>query len=135
MNRELHKLTNSLLLATAATLSWPSLAVEPVGVGESAGSDRYRLHNVDANMSEGEYRRAYRNNRGQIQNFIEDYSESSLTALGIPRKGVHLIGAAAGAAITQDATFYINKSKFLAIEVKDAAETDRAVLFGFKVDW
>ena len=135
MNHKINKLTNSFLLATAATLSWPTLAAEPVAVGESAGSDRYRLYNVDATMSEGEYRQAYRNNRGQIQNFIEDYSESSLTALGIPRKGVHLIGAAAGVAITQDATFYINKSKFLAIEVKDAAETDRAVLFGFKVDW
>ncbi len=137
MNRQLHKLANSLLLITAAMLSMPVLAVEPPGVGEPSGRERhrYQLLDVDATMGEHEYRQAYRNNRGRIQNFIEDYSESSLTALGIPRRGVHVIGAVAAAAVTQDATFYVNKSKFLAVGIKNAAEQDRAVFFGVKVDW
>jgi hypothetical protein len=133
---QLNKLTISALLMTATTLSMPATAAEPI-VGTPSGKerDRYQLSNVHADMTEKEYRQAYRNNRGQIQNFIEDYSESSLASLGLPRKGVHLIGAVAGAAITQDATFYVNKSKFMAVEIRDAAEDDRSIFFGLKVDW
>ena len=118
-------------------LSMPVLAFERPVVGDPSGKERsrYQLRDVDADMTEAEYRHTYRNNRGQIQNFIEDYSENSLTALGIPRKGIHFVGAVAGVAITQDATFYVNKSKFLAVEIKDAAEDDRSISFGFKVDW
>lgn len=136
MNNQRNKLTISALLIVATTLSMSASATEPV-VGTPSGKerDRYLLRNVHADMTETEYRRAYRNNRGQIQNFIEDYSESSLTSLGLPRKGVHLIGAVAGAAITQDATFYVNKSKLMAVEIRDAAEDDRSIFFGLKVDW
>lgn len=136
MNRQLHKLAIFSLLVTANLLSTPILAVEPAaGSPSSKERHRYQLHDVNADMSEREYRQAYRNNRGQIQNFIEDYSESNLAALGIPRKGVHLIGAVAGAAITQDATFYMNKSKLLAVQIKDAAEDKRSIYLGLKFDW
>ena len=137
MNRQLNKLASPLLIIAAVMLSMPVLAAEPPGVGEPSGGNRYRyqLHNVDADMSERAYRQAYRDNREQIQDFIADFSESNLTALGMPRKGVHFIGAVAGAAVTQDATFYLNKSKFMAVEIKDAAEDDRSIFFGFKVDW
>jgi len=137
VNRQLHKLANPVLVITAVILSMPVLAAEPPGVGEISGKERYRyqLLDVDADMSETAYRQAYRDNREQIQDFIADFSESNLTALGIPRKGVHFIGAVAGAAVTQDATFYLSKSKFMAVEIKDAAEDDRSIFFGFKVDW
>jgi len=137
VNRQLHKLAISSLLITATVLPVPVPAVDSPGVGNPSGKERhrYQLRSIDADMSETEYRQAYRNNRGQIQNFIEDYSESNLTALGIPRTGIHFIGAVAGAAITQNATLYVNKSKFLALEIKDAAEDDRSIFFGLKVDW
>ena len=135
MNPQPHKLAISALLITATLLSMPALGVGPAVIGDPPNNSRYQLRDVDAGMSERDYRQAYRNNRGQIQNFIKDYSESNLTALGIPLKGVRFIGAVAGAAITQDASFYVTKSKFLAVEIKDAAEDDRSVFFGFKVDW
>ena len=134
MYRQLYKLASPLLVITAVTLSMPVLAAGPPGVREEE-RNRFQLNAVDADMSETAYRQAYRDNREQIQDFIADFSESNLTALGIPRKGVHFMGAVAGAAITQDATFYVNKSKFMAVEIKDAAEDDRSIFFGFKVDW
>ena len=134
MNRQLYKLASPLLIMTAVTLSMPVVAADPSGVREEE-RNRFQLNAVDADMSETAYRQAYRDNREQIQDFIADFSESNLTALGIPRKGVHFMGAVAGAAITQDATFYVNKSKFMAVEIKDAAEDDHSIFFGFKVDW
>ena len=134
MYRQLYKFASPLLVITAVTLSMPVLAADPPGVREEE-RNRLQLNAVDADMSETAYRQAYRDNREQIQDFIADFSESNLTALGIPRKGVHFMGAVAGAAITQDATFYVNKSKFMAVEIKDAAEDDRSIFFGFKVDW
>ena len=123
------------LLLTTILLSTPAWAAEPLDAGEASAWQRYQLRNVNANMDEAEYRKASRKNQKQIRHFIQDYSESSLTSLGIPRSGVRLLGAVAGAAITQDATFYVNKSKFLALGIKDAAENDRSIFLGFKIDW
>ena len=124
-----------LLLLTAMLLSTPAWAAEPLDAGGETVWQRHQLRNVDASMGEAEYRQASRKNQKQIRRFIEDYSESSLTSLGIPRKGIQLFGAVAGVAVTQNATFYLNKSKFLAVEIKDAAADDRSVFLGFKIDW
>lgn len=124
-----------LLLLTTILLSTPAWATETLDVGETSGWKRYQLRNVNANMNEAEYRQASRKNQKQIQHFVKDYTESSLTSLGIPRGGVHFMGAVAGVAVTQNATLYLNKSKYLAVEFRDAAEDDRSVFLGFKVDW
>jgi hypothetical protein len=55
--------------------------------------------------------------------------------MGIPKTGIKLMGAAAGLAAGQDARLYLNKSKIMALELKDATENDRAVFFGIKMDW
>jgi hypothetical protein len=86
-------------------------------------------------MSADEYKQAYRSNQRHILKFVESYSESSLTALGIPKQGVAVLGAVAGAAVTQEATVYLNSSKSLAIDIKDAAQDDRAIFFAIKREW
>lgn len=121
----------TLLILNSTCLS----AANRLAVGEVDGADKYHWHQINTDMNEQEYRRSYKKNQKQIRNFVEDYSESTLMSLGIPKKGVHLMGAVAGAAITQDATFYLNSGKSLAIDIKDAGEDDRAVYFGVKLDW
>jgi len=86
-------------------------------------------------MSEGDYRNSYRHNQRIVRDFVKSYSESTLTSMGIPKTGVRLMGAAAGMAAGQDARLYLNKSKIMALELKDATANDRAVFFGIKMDW
>lgn len=110
-------------------------AQEPLVVGDPSEVEKHGWNDVDTSMDLEEYRAAYRYNQRQIADFIGDYSESTLMALGIPRKGVHMMGAVAGAAVGQEATLYLNDSKTFAIDIKDAAEDDRAVYIGVKLDW
>jgi hypothetical protein len=86
-------------------------------------------------MSAGDYRNSYRHNQRIVRDFFKSYSESTLTSIGISKTGVKFMGAAAGMAAGQDARLYLNKSKIMAIEVKDATENDRAVFFGINMDW
>ena len=96
---------------------------------------RHDWQTVNGDMSPGEYRNSYRHNRRIVRDFVESYSESALTSIGMPKSGIKLMGAAAGLAAGQDAKLYLNKSKLMAIELKDATEDDRAVFFGIKLDW
>jgi len=86
-------------------------------------------------MTAGDYRSSYRHNQRIVRDFVKSYSESTLTSIGIPETGVKLMGAAAGLAAGQDARLYLNKSKIMALELKDATESDRAVFIGIKLDW
>ena len=86
-------------------------------------------------MSQDDYRYSYRHNQRIVRNFVKSYSESTLTSIGVPKTGVKLMGAAAGLAAGQDAKLYLNKSKLMALELRDATESDRALFFGFSLDW
>ena len=97
--------------------------------------DRHEWQSVSGDMSEGEYRNSYRHNQRIVRKFVKSYSESTLASIGIPESGVKFMGAAAGLAAGQDARLYLNDSKIMALELKDATEDDRAVFFGIKIDW
>jgi Tfp pilus assembly protein PilP len=116
------------------------LAVSPfyasgVNASQPGDQDQFQLRSVDATMTADEYEQAYRTNQHRILKFVESYSETTLTALGIPKKGVEVLGAVAGAAVTQNGTVYLNSGKSLAIDIKDAAQDDRAIIFAFKRKW
>lgn len=104
---------------------------------ESTGHkpDRHAWQSVSDDMSEGDYRNSYRHNQRIVRDFVRSYSESTLTSIGVPKTGVKLMGAAAGLAAGRDARLYLNKSKIMALELRDATEDDRAVFFGIKMDW
>jgi hypothetical protein len=97
--------------------------------------DRHEWQSVSGDMSQDDYRYSYRHNQRIVRNFVKSYSESTLTSIGVPKTGVKLMGAAAGMAAGQDAKLYLNKSKLMALELRDATESDRALFFGFKLDW
>ena len=61
-------------------------------------------------------------------------SSAGASSAGLLSAGASTL-AAAGLAAGQDARLYLNKSKIMAIEVKDATENDRAVCFGINMDW
>jgi len=135
MIRSMHKLVVPLFLMAAIFLPASVHSAAPNAIGEPSNTQRYQLHDVNADMSTEKYRQTYRKNQGNLRRFVKDFSESGLVSLGIPRRGIQFLGAVAAAAVTQDATLYLNSSKFLALEVKDAADEDRAVYLGVKVRW
>jgi len=104
---------------------------------ESSGHkpNRHEWQIVSGDMSEGDYRNSYRHNQRIVRDFVKSYSHSALTSIGIPKTGVKLMGAAVGLVAGQDVKLYLNKSKIMALELRDATEDDRAVFFGIKMDW
>jgi hypothetical protein len=98
------------------------------------GVDRYHWRTVDANMSSDEYETAYRRNLRQVRNILKSYSKDALTSMGVPEAGINFMSAAVGLAV-HDARFHLNKSKTLALELKDVANDDRTLFLGVKVDW
>jgi hypothetical protein len=107
----------------------------PSAEGGSPDTARYQLQPVHSDMSDYEYRRVYRKNQKRVRKFITHYSEDALHSLGIPRRGIRVAGALAGAAITQDATLYLNDGKSLALDIRDAARNDRVVFLAYKHSW
>ena len=97
--------------------------------------ERREWQAVSGDMSTGEYRSAYRHNQRIVREFVKSYSESALMSIGIPKSWVQFTSAAAGLAAGQDARFYLNDSKIMVLELKDATEDERAVFFGIKIDW
>ena len=89
---------------------------------------------ADMNMSAREYEETYSKNRRFVSNNLRSYSIHTLGLVGIPEQGVNLMGAALGMVIN-GAKLNLNKSKTLALELKDVSDSDRALFFGVKLDW
>ena len=85
-------------------------------------------------VSMQEYEATYSRNLRFVGNNLESYSKHALGLIGIPEQGVNLMGAALGMAIN-GARLNLNKSKTLALELKDAGNSDRSLYFGIKLDW
>jgi len=126
--------TNRLSGLLCLLLSTPLYAAG--AAAERAAADpALKLQAVGADMTVDQYRQASHSNQQQIRHFVESYSENTLLSLGVPKTGINLIGAVAGAAVTQNATVYLNDQKSFAIDIKDAAQDDRAIYFGYKLSW
>lgn len=104
----------------------------PSTAGHAA--DRNQWRTVDAGMSSEEYQTAYRRNLRLVRNTLKSYSKDALTSIGIPEPGINLMSAAVGLAV-HDATFHLNKSKTLALELRDVADDDRTFFLGVKLNW
>jgi len=104
-------------------------------VGESNVDRPKHWQTFTTDMSDQQYRNAYRGNQHRIGKFLKTYSENTLLSMGVPKTGVKVIGVAAGLAANRNATLYLNKSRILALEFKDVANDDRAMFFGIKMDW
>ncbi|HFD80998.1 MAG TPA: hypothetical protein ENK05_11505 [Gammaproteobacteria bacterium] len=86
-------------------------------------------------MSPEQYRQTYRHNLKSARHLVESYSRKTLSSIGVPKAGIDLIGAAAAFAVTQDAGVHLGRSNLLSVGVRNAADNDRSVFLGIKVDW
>jgi hypothetical protein len=101
----------------------------------AAGADELRWRAFDPAMSDQDYERTYSENQRFLRKSVTAYSEETLMAIGVPKSGVKLVGAAAGLAAGADARFQLGEGNLFAVEFKDATEKDRAVFFGIKKEW
>ena len=106
--------------------------------GESAllnwGYKQQHFQRADMNMSPREYEATYSRNRSFVGNTLGSYSKHTLGLIGIPKQGVNVMGAALGMVIN-GARLNLNKSKTLALELKDVSDSDRTLYFGVNLDW
>ena len=125
----------TLVSALVLTASSAACAEDSALLTVGQAQDRQRWQLFDDGMSPTQYRDAYRHNQHLILDYVKTYSTDTLRSAGVPKAGINLMGAAAGLATGQDATFYLNKSRLFAVEVKDATDADRSLMFGIKLDW
>ena len=97
-------------------------------------AEQQNLHRVDMSMSLREYEDISSRNWRSLRNNLRSYSENALAIIGMPEQGINLMGAAMGLAFN-DSRLNLNKSKTLAIEIKDVRDSDRTLYLGVNLDW
>jgi hypothetical protein len=96
--------------------------------------ERQQWRTINTNMSPEEYETAYRRNLRVVRDTLKSYSKEAFASMGVPAAGVEFMGAALGLAV-RDARFDLNKSKTLALELKDVADEDRTLFLGIRMNW
>jgi hypothetical protein len=91
-------------------------------------------HSVDMTMSLHEYEGMYSRNQRVVLKNLRSYSENALESIGIPERGIHLMGVALGLAFS-DPKLSLNKSKTLTLKIKDAEDSNRRFYLGIDLDW
>lgn len=86
-----------------------------------------------------EYREIYRHNIRVLRSAVRSYSEGVAESIGLPEKARRLTGVAAGVATNlltnHDIKIRLNTQKTFALEVRDPAKNDRALLLNYKLKW
>jgi len=103
-------------------------------VGETS-VNKLHWQTYSNDLSDQEYRKISRHNQRRIRNFVKSYSKNTLLSIGVPETGIKVMGVAAALAANRNTTLYLNKNHFLALEFKDVTNDNRAMFFGFKMDW
>ena len=98
------------------------------------GAEQQHLHRVDMSMSPREYDDISSRNLRFLRKNLRSYSENVLAIIGMPEQGINLMGAALGLAFN-DSRLNLNKSKTLALEIKDVRDSDRTLYLGINLDW
>lgn len=126
----------SATISVLALLASAQLHAEEAifSVGET-GKDKLHWQTYSSDLSDQQYRRISRQNQRQLRNFAKSYTENKLLSMGVPETGIKVMGVAAALAANRNTTLYLNKNHFLALEFKDVTNDNRAMFFGFKVDW
>ena len=132
--------TASNILPKLALLSLiittPALAEEShIDLPSLGASQGPQLRQVNGTMTHQEYRSAVRHNQRMIRRLTRDYVEDRLASMGMSERAVSLTGATMGFLVEGGGKVSLNNSDTLALEVKDFAEGDRAMLFRYKVNW
>lgn len=99
------------------------------------GLKQQSLHGFDTSMSIREYQQVSGRNRKMVLKNLESYSGNALESIGVPRQGAGLAGATLGLVYHKGTRLNLNKSKTLALEVKDVTGSDRGLYFGVNLGW
>ena len=92
------------------------------------------LYGIDGNNSLPEEEKIYRRNQRYLNDALMSYSKMTLRSIGLSNQTVNLIGATLSLA-TKGAKMDLNENKTLAIHIKDVGTNDRALYFGYSLDW
>ncbi|HYQ71653.1 MAG TPA: hypothetical protein VET88_06970 [Gammaproteobacteria bacterium] len=93
------------------------------------------LQGFDRGMSHTEYEEATGHNRKLVLRNLKAYSRNTLESIGVPRQGVNLVSATLGMVYNNGARLNLNKSKTLALEIKEPIDSDRALFLGVRLGW
>jgi len=98
------------------------------------GFKQQHLYSADTDLSAHEYEEVYSRNRSIVRNNLQSYSRNIHEFTGMPEQGINLMGAVLGFAVN-GTKLNLNKSKTLALELKDTVRSKRAIYFGLKLEW
>lgn len=98
------------------------------------GFKHQQLRSVDTNVSTQEYQKLYTRNQRFVLKTLGSHSKGALKFIGIPERGINYMGAAVGV-IMNGSRLNLNKSKTLALEVKNVGDSEPTWYFGFSLDW
>ena len=93
-------------------------------------ADRDQWRQVGADMSPAKYRDALRHNR----RLARDRLAETIVSFGVPKMGLNIAGAAVALAV-DDLKLPLNKSKTLALQIKNVTGESRSAQLRFKFDW
>jgi hypothetical protein len=93
------------------------------------------LHRIDMSLSPQEYKEVSSRNRKIVLKNLKSFSGNALKSIGVPKQGIDIVGATLGAVYNNGAKMDLNKSKTLALEVKDMVGSERALFLGVKLGW
>ena len=93
------------------------------------------LHPIDMSLSPQEYEEVTGHNRRVVLKNLKSFSGNVLKSIGVPKQGIDFVGVTLGAVYNNGAKMDLNKSKTLALEVKDMMGSDRALFLGVKLGW
>jgi hypothetical protein len=131
MNKSFIILSLSLLSLAASH----TVCAEQPGLPSSPDRDTRQWRSTDGNMSPEDYRQAYQHNQHVLFDQLKSFSENALHSIGVSKTGTEYLGAAASLAVNQGAKLHLNESRNLALEFTDIGKDERAVIFGFSLDW
>ena len=127
----LKTLLSVLLLMMSAVVG----AQERDTTGSAAAPEYSPWRTVSVDMSADEYKQAYRKNRRFLRRVFKSHATATLVSLGVPEKGIGMLGAAAALALSQEAKLPLNRNRTLAVHFSDMSQEERAVQVGYTLRW
>lgn len=119
----------SIVMMTSVSAEEARFTLPSLGDQEAA---RWRA--VSYSMAHNEYGDAVRHNKRIVQRATTKYLEGELVSLGMSKQAVGVAGATVGFLI-DGGKLSLNDSKTLSMEVRDVVDSERVMLFKYKLNW
>lgn len=120
----------ALLCSATAIVAEPG---EPP-LGGLFQTENKQWRDIDRGISAGEYRNYSRQNLRVARKSAQKLLLQAYSAIGIPKQGAALTGAALGLVI-EGAKFNLNESKTMTLRLDEVSGEDRAIALRFRLEW